>query len=279
MALIDFIAVKITCEESFREILIAELGELEFNSMMETEEGLEAYIESNIFDATQVEEIIMRYNDQTNISYKIEQVASRNWNEEWEKNYDPIIIEDKCLVRASFHDVPGQFDYVITINPRMSFGTGHHSTTYLMLKNQMEVDHKDKRVLDAGCGTAILAVMAAKLGAKQVVAYDNNSWSTENAPENVELNHCDNVSIYEGTIESLQLEGKFDIILANINKNVLLDELKQYQSYSPTGGVIMLSGFYQADNEDLIAEAKKYHLKLVNTDTKNDWSCLIFKKV
>ncbi|MBL6447490.1 50S ribosomal protein L11 methyltransferase [Fulvivirga sp. 29W222] len=274
----EFIGVKFSCDEDFAEIIIAELSELGYNSMMETEEGVEGYIEIEKFSEQDVKDLAAKYAELTSISYSIEEVERKNWNEDWEKNYDPIIVEDKCLVRATFHKIDKKYPYEIIITPKMSFGTGHHATTYLMLKNQMELDHKGKRVLDAGCGTAILAIMASKLGAKEVVAYDIDSWSIENAPENVALNQCDNVSVFGGTIESLQLEGKFDIILANINKNVLLDEIKHYQTYLPEGGILILSGFYDSDDQDLENEASKYGFRLLGNSSRNYWSSLVFEK-
>ena len=205
-------------------------------------------------------------------------VVSRNWNEEWEKNYDPIVVEDKIYVRATFHKEDNSFPYEIIINPRMSFGTGHHATTWLMLKNQMRVDHKGKTVLDAGTGTAILAIMAEKLGAREVIAYDNNSWSIENAPENVSLNHCRNIEIMEGTIGSLRLGRRFDLILANINKNVLLSETGQYADHLVDGGKLILSGFYEQDDQSIIDCAASSGLELIHSGHRNDWSSLVFVK-
>ncbi len=277
MALTDYIGVSFRCSEEFKEILIAELGALGFESMLEKETGIEAYILDDQFNSDDIEDLLKRYSSER-ISYSVEKVATRNWNEEWEKNYEPIIVEDKCIVRATFHDPAPAFPIEIIINPRMSFGTGHHATTYLMLQQQMELDHQNKRVLDAGCGTAILAVMAEILGASEVIAYDNNSWTIENAPENLSLNNTKNIQILEGTIGTLGLNGKFDIILANINKNVLLDEMQDYVSYLNDPGVLILSGFYSQDEKDLIGLAESLGLVLVKTLRRNDWSTLRFEK-
>ncbi|MEJ2003970.1 MAG: 50S ribosomal protein L11 methyltransferase, partial [Cyclobacteriaceae bacterium] len=224
MKLTDYLAVTFECPEDARDILVAELSYIGFDSMMETESGLEAYIEESDFDRESVDGLIARYPD-FDISYATSRIVSRNWNEEWEKNYEPISVDGRCRVRAVFHDPDPSIPMEILINPRMSFGTGHHSTTYLMIQHQLDLDHNGKRVLDAGCGTAILAILAEKLGAGEVIAYDNNTWATENAPENVALNNCSVIKVLEGTIGNLKLEGKFDIILANINKNVLLEEM------------------------------------------------------
>ena len=245
--------------------------------MMETDDGLEAYIPEDEYDAGVPEEIISRY-ESFGITFSTSRVVTRNWNEEWEKNYDPIEVEGKCRVRAIFHEADPTFPMELIINPRMSFGTGHHSTTYLMMKHQFEIDHVGKRVLDAGCGTAILAVLAEKLGAHEVLAYDNNSWTIENAPENLELNKCKSVTIQEGTISTIDIHGKYDIILANINKNVLLDEMEEYTSYLVDGGVLMLSGFYENDENDIANRAESLGLNLVKTGHRNHWSAMLFKK-
>ncbi len=275
MALTDYIGIHFYCPEEFVEILIAEMDQLGAESMMETEQGLEVYLEESLFDRKALTEVLDRYPD-ANLTYEINRVATRNWNEEWEKNYDPIRVGDDCLVRASFHPADPSVKYEIVINPRMSFGTGHHATTYLMLSLQLTLDHEGKRVLDAGCGTAILAIMAEMRGAREVIAYDNNSWTIENAPENLSLNNCSRTEILEGTIDTLNLSGKFDIILANINKNVLLEEMSSYVSYLTKPGVLILSGFYQQDAGDLTGLAKTLGLTIRDQAVKNDWMALIF---
>lgn len=273
----QYIEVKFSCSEDFKEILIAELYASGFDSMMETEEGIDAYVLVEEYDAKVLNQLTAKYKE-ASISYSTSEFENKNWNEEWEKNYDPIVVEDKCLVRATFHKTFGNYPYEIIITPKMSFGTGHHSTTYLMLKHQMGTDHEDKRVLDAGCGTAILAVMAEKLGAKEVIAYDIDDWSIENAPENVALNDCKNIQVLGGTIATIDLQGEFDIILANINKNVLLDELEAYSTFTKSGGTVILSGFYKHDNDDLVAKGNQFGLELIGQNEKNDWSSLIFVK-
>jgi len=278
MSVVDYLNVKFSCKPDFTEILIAELSMLDYDSMMETDSGLEAYIKPEKFNENDIKDLINQYQEVSPISYEIEEVKERNWNEEWEKNYEPIKVDDKVLVRSTFHEVDVSVPYEVIINPRMSFGTGHHATTYLMIKNQLEIDHKGKRVLDAGCGTAILAVMAEKLGAADVIAYDNSSWSTENAPENVELNNCKHIQVLEGTIDTLNLEGTFDIILANINRNVLLDEMPQYIEHLSDRGLIVFSGFYEINEEDLRNAAKSSGLQLETKHTRDGWSSLVFLK-
>ncbi len=274
---IEYLSIKISCKADFTEILIAELSILNYNSMMEVDGGLEAYIEKEEFDENHILELQSRYKE-AKVTYFVEELIGKNWNEEWEKNYDPIQVEGTIKVRATFHDPDPNYKYDLLITPKMSFGTGHHATTHLMLKHQLEIDNKGKRVLDAGCGTAILAVMAEKLGAKEVLAYDIDSWSIENAPENVKLNGCQHVEIRSGTIRTIDTAGLYDVILANINKNVLLDELPLYAERLKTDGRIILSGFYVQDNEDIVSRAKECNLALHKGSERNDWSSLIFHK-
>ena len=182
------------------------------------------------------------------------------------------------MVRASFHQLTEQYLYEIVINPKLSFGTGHHETTALMLEMQLEVHHVGKRVLDAGCGTAILAIMACKRGASHVDAYDIDTWAVENAQENVQLNGCPLISIQQGTIEEVQLEGPYDIILANINRNVLLREIPLYAEQLATGGKLLLSGFYEQDTAELDKVAVESNLSQTARHIKQHWAALGFQK-
>lgn len=277
MAIPEYIGIQITCPDALREVMIAEMDMLGAEAMIETEQGIDAFMPDLQFVEEDYNGIRDRY-AHSPVTFTLIRVPAQNWNEEWEKNYDPLVVEGKCYVRATFHKPGPQYPYEIVIIPRMSFGTGHHATTYLMLRHQLSLDHEDKRVLDAGCGTAILAIMAEKRGADEVIAYDNSSWTAENAPENLELNGCTRTRLLEGTINTLDLEGKFDIILANINKNVLLEEIPAYTSYLNDGGVLMLSGFYQDDEKDIIVRAEDCGLKFSDGALKDRWSALIFNK-
>lgn len=268
--------LQVQCDETFREIVMAELAEAGFDTFMETETGCEAYVEGDNFNSDAVEELKAKYTE-ASLRFTFEKIEKRNWNEEWEKSYQPIIVDERCLIRASFHQIEKGYPYEIIITPKMSFGTGHHQTTYLMIKAQMDIDHQNKRVMDAGCGTAILSVMAAKLGAKEVEAFDIDDWSVVNGQENIEINGTSNINLQQGKITEVSLSGKFDIILANINKNVLLDEMKIYVTYLKPGSLLLLSGFYTHDVKDLQAEADKYGLQYVRHDEKETWASLLLR--
>lgn len=273
----DYLELKITCREEFREILIAELSEIGYDSFLETEEGFDTYSEIDSFDREAFDEIIHRYQEAAAISLKENRVQKTNWNEEWEKNYDPIAVDDLVYVRASFHPSQEGFQHEIVINPKMSFGTGHHATTFQMLRLQGRIDHKGKRVLDVGSGTGILAIMAHLLGADEVQAFDIDDWCVDNGNENFALNSL-SIQMGLGTIRSVQPKGPFDIILANINKNVLLDELEIYASLLKEGGYLLLSGFYTEDIQDLIYHCRPLDLDLLSQESKDNWAALVMKK-
>jgi ribosomal protein L11 methyltransferase len=274
----QYLEFKVSCLEAYREILIAECAEVGFDSFLETDEGFDAYIEERIFDKEGFEEVIQRYQKVAKISVEEGKMDKVNWNEEWEKHYDPITVGDQVYVRASFHESKPEFPYEILINPKMSFGTGHHATTYLMISHQMEIDHLNKRVLDIGSGTGILAIMAHKLGAKAIEAFDIDDWCVENGNENFGLNGMSETEMEKGTVREVNLQGLFDIVLANINKNVLLDEMEIYSKLVNQGGHLLLSGFYEHDAEDIEKRANTFHLLLKNTKVKDNWAAMRFEK-
>ena len=272
----DYIELKIFTGPDFAEILVAELAEVGFESFTDFEDGINAYIRRDIFDKTNIDEIINRYAGQTALNYEISDLEKKNWNDEWEKNYNPVRIEDICLIRASFHPSEN-FPYEIIINPKMSFGTGHHETTCLMILNQLKVSHVNKSVLDVGSGTGILAIMASKLGASYVEAFDIEDWAVENAKENFELNHArGKVSL--GTISSLQFDRNFDIVLANINRNILLSEINLYAGLLNENGFLIVSGFYDNDSIEIENCAGLSGLYEIEKSIKNNWSSIIFQK-
>ncbi|HEY3404557.1 MAG TPA: 50S ribosomal protein L11 methyltransferase [Ohtaekwangia sp.] len=270
--------LQVICDPDFSEILMAEIAEAGFDTFMETEKGFEAYVELEKYDKDQLQHVKDKYSAQTPIVFYQDRIQKQNWNEEWERNYQPIIVDDRCLIRAAFHKIDKQFPYEIIITPKMSFGTGHHQTTYLMIKNQMDIDHQGKRVMDAGCGTAILSIMAIKRGAASVEAFDIDEWSVVNGNENIEVNHCTNINLRQGKLSDLTMDGMFDIILANINKNILLEEIKLYQSFLISGGLLLISGFYTSDVPDLLREATVYNLVEARQDERENWASLLLRK-
>ena len=267
----------VSSSSDFTEILMAELAEIGFESFIETDHGFEAYVEGDKYDQQQLTEVREKYQHLKPFDIKTDKVKKENWNEIWENSFDPIIVDDKIYIRAHFHP-QRDFPYVITITPKMSFGTGHHETTYLMLKNQLKINHQNKTVMDAGCGTAILSIMASKLGARFIDAFDIDDWSTINGNENTSNNQADNVQIRQGKITTLTFEQHFDIILANINKNILLDEMQYYAQHLTAGGNLLLSGFYEKDIPDLEAKANLYGLKKLFQDVRNDWAAMCLEK-
>lgn len=273
-----YTCLHVTCQTEYAEILMAEVAEAGFDSFLETDVGFEAYVELEKFDKDGLIDIERRYKEVTEFTFQTSHIQKQNWNEQWEKSYHPINVENKCLIRASFHNPEPGIPLDVVITPKMSFGTGHHQTTYLMVKGQLEIDHQGKRVMDAGCGTAILSIVASKLGASAVEAFDIDEWSITNGNENLEVNGCANVRIQQGAIKEVALDGSFDIILANINKNVLLAELGEYAGYLSPGGVLLLSGFYTNDIQDLLEMATKSGLMERRRDQREDWASLLLER-
>lgn len=273
----DYLQVNLTCLEEFREILIAELAEIGFDSFLETDTGVEAFVQEDVLDRKAFAQLIEQYRLPAQLSVTEGILPKVNWNEEWEKNYDPIYVDDLVYVRASFHGPQPGFRYEIVINPKMSFGTGHHATTHQLLSMQGTIDHQGKRVLDVGSGTGILAIMAQLLGASAVEAFDIDEWCVDNGNENFDLNGL-SARMGLGTIRQVQPQGTFDIVLANINKNVLLDEMAIYAGLLPVGGLLLLSGFYSEDTEDLLQAAAPYDLQLQRSTTKDNWAALCLQK-
>lgn len=274
----DFVQLDISCNAEQAEILIAELAELGFDSFEETEKGLLASVLQEQYDAEAVHQIMEQYQVLGKIDFTVETVERINWNEEWEKNYEPIQVLDRCYVRATFHAPKPEFPYEIVINPKMSFGTGHHATTWLMLKQLLDIELYGKMVIDIGCGTAILAIMAALKGASRVDAFDIDDWSVENAAENFELNKVKAGFLEKGTIATVQPKNQYDIVLANINRNVLLEEMAEYAKIMKKGAILLLSGFYEADIEVIQAECKQHQLEFQRSEIKDDWAVCVFVK-
>jgi ribosomal protein L11 methyltransferase len=250
------------------EILIAELGEKPFESFIETDLGIVAYIQK---DAWQ-EDIYIMNSPEFTISYKIEEIDQVNWNEEWEKNFEAIDVDGKCHVRAPFHPkTNAAFD--IVIEPKMSFGTGHHETTHMMIQHLLAMDVANMKTLDMGCGTAILAILAKMKGAKPIDAIDIDNWCYLNSIENAERNNCTEINVYEGDA-SLLKDKKYDLIIANINRNILLNDMQQYVDCLNKNGFLLLSGFYNEDIPFIDASCSENGLIFVKKLERNNWVSL-----
>ena len=258
------------------EILIAELGFSGFESFVETSDGVIAYIqEADHFDAL-LDDIQILNSKEFSITYELETIAQTNWNAEWEKNFNPIVVEDRCAIRAPFHKV-FNVEYDIVIEPKMSFGTGHHETTHMMIQHILASDFTNKSVLDMGCGTGVLAILAEKKGANVLEAIDIDNWCYLNSLENVSRNECQHITVLEG--DASLLKGKrFDVIIANINRNILLNDLSTYVTCLNEKGSLFLSGFYESDSELIEATCNQLNLKLENTLMRNHWVALKFVK-
>lgn len=255
------------------EILIAQLSEIGFDAFEEDENILHAFISQDFFDEKKIHNFLS-----PNFSYTKEIIVEKNWNEEWEKNFLPVSVAAFCTIRASFHSTNPEAKHDIIITPKMSFGTGHHATTYMMIDAMQDLDFTGKKVLDFGTGTGVLAILAEKCGASDVVAIDYDEWSVRNAAENVLINRCGKITVEQSN--STRSHGVFDIILANINKNVIIQNLSDFQQHLSPTGVLIVSGFLQQDLADLEQEAEKNNLRRsAPPQFRENWLSLQLKKI
>ena len=259
------------------EILMAELAEVGFDSFEDTPTGIKAYIPKDSWNEHILQDIYLLSNPEFTISYQITEIEQVNWNEEWEKNFSPIVVEDLCTVRANFHPVPNtRYDIVIT--PKMSFGTGHHETTYMMLQQLLPLSLEGAKVLDMGCGTGILAIMAALRGAHDITAIDIDPWCVENATENVQQNDCSFITIKEGDV-SLIAGEQYNLILANINRNILLSDIPAYTQALLPLGLLLVSGFYVEDLPAIKEKCQKIGLTYLSHIERNRWVSAKFQRL
>ncbi len=277
----DTIEVKCTFTgdniDEMREILIAEMSTLPYNTFQEDGNNLFAYIDTDKFDEKALKALYTIRTHPEKVTYTFQNIKDKNWNEEWEKNFDPIAVEDKCVIYAPFHKNRPQAEYEIEIMPKMSFGTGHHATTYLMIQYMFQMDFTDKEVLDMGCGTAVLAILAEKLKAKHCMAIDNNDWAYENAVENVRLNNCQKTEVALGDADKIKGQ-MYDTILANINRNVLLVDIPAYVKSLNKKGELLLSGILKEDFELIYEKALQAGLSFQGKLEKNNWNAALFTK-
>lgn len=266
--------------ETINAILSAELGEIGFESFEEQGADFYAYIPFHLYNKEAIDEKLANF-PIANIAFRYDTtlIKAQNWNEEWEKNYfQPIRIGDQCIIRASFHPEEPGFEHTLLIDPKMAFGTGNHDTTRLMITELLETDLSEKNILDMGCGTAVLAILARKLGAAQTIAIDIDEWAYENALENIRLNKMDGIDVKLGGAEQIGTEAQFDLIVANINRNILLNDMHAYAAAMKPGALLYMSGFYTEDIPVLEGEAHKNNLKFIKQKASNNWALTVYCK-
>ena len=266
---------KIEPLQPWNEILMAELIEIGFDSFTEEYDGILGYIQTELFKEEELKEVQLLQNPDINISYTFKEMPNINWNEEWEKNFSPINIEDQVSIRAEFHENQN-LPHEIIIQPKMSFGTGHHATTYLMIQQMLDMDFENKTVLDMGCGTSVLAIFAKQQGAGKTLAIDIDEWSVENSIENAARNSVE-LEISQGTADNLGSEN-FDIILANINRNILISDIPTYVSILNNGGQLLLSGLCFFDVDDILEVCTAEKLTLKKKIQREEWVSLLLEK-
>lgn len=275
----DYIEIDVTVEpkEQGSDILIAQLSEIDYESFVESTSGFLAYIKESDFDPHKLQQVLDSYSDVLKIQIEQKKIKQQNWNKEWESNFNPIDIDGKCFIRAPFHTPSKSYEYEVVIEPKMSFGTGHHNTTQLMIKKLMELNVREQSLLDMGCGTGVLAIVAGMMGANPILAIDIDDWSIENTIENIERNNINNIVVKKGDSQILG-ENAFNTILANINKNVLLADMSVYVNNLENGGNLVLSGFFETDVLELSNKADELGLKFEDKMISEQWAMLHFTK-
>lgn len=257
------------------EIIMAQLAEVEYESFMESEDGLLAYVQVDNFNEPLLAKMVSSIQPQLRYSFKT--IQERNWNAVWESNYDPVTIKDQVYIRAPFHETNPAIKYEILVDPKMSFGTAHHETTSLMIELLIGEEMNEKKVLDMGCGTGILAILSEMMGAAEIDAIDNDEWAYNNSLENVEKNNCKKINVQLGDVSAMKTVG-YEYILANINRNVLLKDIAMYATHIVKNGILLLSGFYTEDLDMIVSSANDNNLSLDFNLVKNNWVAAKFVK-
>ena len=269
--------IKIEKSEVFSDIVVARLNEIEFESFLENDNGVRCYIQATLFDKKKLDIELDKIKQYTKLNFNINHVAQKNWNEEWEKNFKPVQINSHCLIRSEFHNNSGNFKDEIIITPKMSFGTGHHETTFLMINELYNLDLNDKSILDMGSGTGVLSIVASKNGAKQVVGIDIDEWAFQNSIDNAKLNNTENISFLHGDIKLIENQD-FDIILANINRNIIEKDIEEYYNLLSDKGDLLISGFLVEDVDFIINLSINNRFNVINKKNKGQWSMVHLRK-
>lgn len=264
--------------ETANDIIAAFAMELGFESFVESSNGTVGYIPAHLFDEQTLKDTLASFPmTDTTIAFTACEMEDKDWNEEWEKNFfEPIVVDSRCVIHSTFHKDYSKADFDIIINPQMAFGTGHHQTTRLIIGYLLDADLKGKSVLDMGCGTSILAILASMRGASELIAIDIDEWCVNNSIDNLVLNHIDNVKVFQGDASSLTAVGPFDVVIANINRNILLADMQYYVSRMHMGGEIYFSGFYESDLPMIKAEAERLGLRYISHRVEKEWTAARF---
>lgn len=273
-----YLKVHLTLGPAQSEAMIAVLSEIGFYAFEEQQDGLDAYIAEADYNEAQLTETAHFYFPELYLRKEVERIVEKDWNEEWEKNFESILIGDFCEVRPPFRESTGKTRYEVVVMPRMAFGTAHHATTWMMVEHCGELDFSGKQVLDMGCGTGVLGILTAQLGAEKVTCIDIDAWSTENTAENARLNGVEGLVILEGGADAIPSDDCYDIILANINRNILLTDRDKYLAHLQAGGEIVLSGIYDFDAEKLTNHYLAAGLELIHRAERQEWIRLAFRK-
>lgn len=273
----EYTEVDFKADREESDILIALLGEIEYEMFEEYDEGIKAYIPSAKFSADALKTLFSENKNFESIKYVTQIIPDKNWNEEWEKNFEPVVIQNRIYVRAPFHKPMTEIEYELVIEPKLAFGTGHHATTSLMLQYLLELNIEGKTVLDMGCGSGILAVFASKRGATGILAVDIDEWSVVNTIENCDKNFVGNVNVVQGDVKVIR-DQHFDVILANINRNIICNDLSDYVAALAAGGHLLLSGFMYEDENIIRSHAVRFSLKEISVKRERGWSSMHFTR-
>ena len=267
------------CNEIVNDVVSALAGEIGFESFVEWDHGIQAYIQQQLFDEKALEDMVENFPlSDTSITYTVKEAEDKDWNEEWEKNFfQPIVIGDRCCIHSTFHKDTPKTEYEILINPQMAFGTGHHETTSSIICELLDADLKDKSVLDMGCGTSILAILASMRGANHITAIDIDDWCVNNSRDNIDLNGINNITVELGDADLLKGRSPFDVIIANINRNILLADMDKYAACMHSGSELYMSGFYIEDIPFIRKKAESLGMTFIHHREKNNWAAVKFR--